>query len=96
MTDYEKAKELGLTSKNRWEDGIEHHPKSERIMQFLSSHDFYDYEDFFCWKIGGDGDNGETLLYQLDAFFELENLMKKAELKRKTLLTDVSKKGEKQ
>jgi len=71
MTDYERAKQEGLTDLNRWEDGIEHHPMSERIVRFLSEHDFEDYGDHFCWKIGGDGDNGEALMYQLDAFFEL-------------------------
>ena len=25
----------------------------------------------FYWKQGGDGDNGEALMYELDAFFEL-------------------------
>lgn len=34
-------------------------------------HDFNDYDDHFCWKKGGDGDNWETLMYQMDAFFEL-------------------------
>lgn len=43
---------------------------SERIVRFLVEHDFHDYGDYFCWKFGGDGDNGETLVYQLDAFFE--------------------------
>lgn len=70
-TDYEKAKELGLTDKNRWENGISHHPMSERIMTFLVEHDCKDYSDYFCWKKGGDGDNGEILMYELDAFFEL-------------------------
>lgn len=69
--DYKKAKELGLTSINRWEDGIDHHPMSERIVRFLADHDFHDYDDFFCWKVGGDGDNGEFLAFQMDAFFEM-------------------------
>lgn len=73
MNDYEKAKQLGITNLNRWEDGINHHPMSIRIMLFLSEHDFNDYDDFFCWKYGGDGDNGETLMYQLDAFFEFSD-----------------------
>ena len=71
MGDYTKAKSLGLTDKDRWDLGIEHHPKSERLMCFLAEHDFNDYDDHFCWKIGGDGDNGETLMYQMDAFFEM-------------------------
>lgn len=71
MTDYEKAKELGLTQKDRWEEGIDHHPMSYRLMKFISDHDFYDYNDYFCWKMGGDGDNGEGLMFEMDAFFEL-------------------------
>ena len=39
-------------------------------MSFLMDHDFNDYEDHFCWKKGGDGDNGETLMFQMDPFFE--------------------------
>ena len=71
MNDYEKAKQLGLTQIDRWSDGCDHHPKSIRLMDFLAKHDFKDYDDYFCWKVGGDGDNGETLMYQMDAFFEL-------------------------
>ena len=71
QTDYEKAVEAGLTSIDRWSEGVDHHPMSLRLMAFLESHDYKDYGDYFCWKSGGDGDNGETLMYQLDAFFEL-------------------------
>ena len=78
MSDYEKAKKLGLTTKNRWENGTEHHPMSERIMRFIMDHDFNDYQDTFCWKKGGDGDNGEALMYELDAFFELLDILKEA------------------
>ena len=62
---------MQLTTKNRWEEGMPHHPMSERLMSFLEEHDFNDYDDYFCWKIGGDGDNGESLMYEMDAFFEL-------------------------
>ena len=71
LSDYEKAKEMGLTDLNRWEDGIEHHPMSQRLMRFIKEHDFNDYDDHFCWKVGGDGDNGEALMYMMDAFFEM-------------------------
>ena len=77
--DYDRAKVLGLTQKHRWEEGIEHHPMSERIVRFLSEHDFYDYNDHFCWKVGGDGDNGEALMYQMDAFFEMLDIINKEE-----------------
>lgn len=71
MTDYEKAKELGLTSIDRWENDIEHHPMSIRLMKFIAKHDFCDYGDYGNWSYGGDGDNGETLMFQMDVFFEL-------------------------
>lgn len=57
-------------TQDRWSDGIDHHPMSEALMDFLAKHDFKDYKDYFCWKTGGDGDNGETLKYQMDPFFE--------------------------
>jgi hypothetical protein len=42
-------------------------------MRFVAEHDFNDYDDYFCWKLGGDGDNGETLIYIMDAYFEMRN-----------------------
>ncbi len=69
--DYEVAKVLGLTQLDRWTEGREHHPMSVRLARFLVEHDFHDYADHFGWKIGGDGDNGETLMFQMDAFFEV-------------------------
>lgn len=77
MSDYTEAQQLGLTNKNRWEDGIDHHPMSRRLMKFLEEHDYKDYKDYFCWKTGGDGDNGESLMYEMDAFFELLDLKDK-------------------
>lgn len=68
---YRLAKKLGLTDINRWEEGYDHHPKSIQLMRFLIEHDFNDYDDHFCWKKGGDGDNGEALMYQMDAYFEM-------------------------
>lgn len=76
MSDYDEAKAAGLTDIDRWTDGVEHHPMSEKLMAFLESHDLKDYGDYFGWKIGGDGDNGETLMYQMDAFFELQDKQK--------------------
>lgn len=76
LSDYQRAKLLDLTNKKRWEEGIEHHPKSIRLMRFIAEHDFEDYGDYFQWNIGGDGDNGESLMYEMDAFFELLDLQK--------------------
>lgn len=58
---------------DRWEKGIPHHPKSLEIMEHLKSIDFNLFGDYFTWKSGGDGDNGETLMYELDMFFEAKD-----------------------
>lgn len=54
----------------RWESGMEHHPKSRALFKWLADFDFKECNDCFRWKSGGDGDNGETLMYQLDVYFE--------------------------
>lgn len=58
---------------DRWEKGVPHHPKAEELMEYLKSIDYNLFNDYFCWKSGGDGDNGETLMYQLDMFFEAKD-----------------------
>jgi len=73
MEDYQKAVELNLTKIDRCSTGQDHHPMSERIMRFLAEHAYKDHNDYFCWKLGGDGDNGEELMFELDTFFELLN-----------------------
>ena len=55
----------------RWEQGLDHHPKSIELFKILQSVDEKYGGDYFCWKKGGDGDNGETLMYELDIHFEL-------------------------
>lgn len=57
----------------RWEQGRDHHPKSEKIVRAIAELDFKYGEDRFCFKIGGDGDNGEHLMYLLDIYFERED-----------------------
>ena len=54
----------------RWEEGIDHHPKSIELFKSLSDIDFKYGGDFFYWKVGGDGDNGEHMLYEMDIHFE--------------------------
>ena len=74
MTDYDDAVFNGITSTERYFHEHPHHPMTERLIKFLENHDFYDYDDYFEWNFGGEGDNGEVLAYQLDAFFETLDL----------------------
>ena len=58
----------------RWEQGIEHHPMSEEIVEALKDLDFKYGGDYFQIKTGGDGDNGEHMMYLLDIYFERKDL----------------------
>lgn len=58
-----------LTVDQRWEQGIEHHPRSEAIgaaLRRINADNAWPMD----LEFGGDGDNGETLLYLLDIYFE--------------------------
>ena len=57
----------------RWEDGIDHHPKSHEVFELVKDGDWLFNDDRFCWKQGGDGDNGEDVMYSLDIMFELKD-----------------------
>ncbi len=54
----------------RWENGVPHDPRSEEIYKGIADLDFKEGGDYFCFKSGGDGDNGEHLMYLLDLYFE--------------------------
>jgi len=54
----------------RWEQGTEHHPKSINLYKRIEALDFKHGGDSFCFKSGGDGDNGEHLMYLMDIYFE--------------------------
>ena len=69
--DYATAKAMELVGTDRWSDGVDHHPMSVRLLRFIQLNDERDYSNYFDWRIGGDGDNGESLMYQMDAFFEM-------------------------
>lgn len=57
----------------RWEQGIPHHPEAKRMFELLKDSDWAFGDDYFCWKYGGDGDNGETLMYSLSVLLELKD-----------------------
>ena len=54
----------------RWEQGIPHHPESMKLYENIADIDFTFGGDYFCFKHGGDGDNGEHLMYLLDIYSE--------------------------
>lgn len=55
---------------DRWEQGIEHDPRSYEIYKAIAKIDYEEGSDFFGFKAGGDGDNGEHLMYLMDLYFE--------------------------
>lgn len=48
---------------------VEHNLKSKEIYDFISEVDFVN-GDAFCFKCGGDGDNGEMFMSLLDEYFK--------------------------
>ncbi len=62
-----------MTINERWEKGIPHDPRSKKIYHSIAAIDFTQNNDYFCFKSGGDGDNGEALMYLLDIHFEQED-----------------------
>ena len=70
----ERLKAAGIDPKaDRWSNGTEHHPDAYTLVQELAEIDYMYFGDSLCLKIGGDGDNGETLCYMLDVLFELHD-----------------------
>lgn len=63
--------EVNLTA--RWEKGTPHHPQSIALMGAIAQIDFTFCNDYFGWSTGGDGDTGETLMYEMDVYFELQD-----------------------
>lgn len=55
-----------LPSRDRWSEGVDHEPESIELVKRIAEMDFHHFEDYFCFKTGGDGDNGETLAYMID------------------------------
>ena len=58
------------TPGERWEQGIDHDPRSEKLVRAMAKIDFDLCDDSLQINVGGDGDNGETMMYLLDYFFE--------------------------
>lgn len=60
----------------RWENGVDHDPRSIAIYRGIAKIDLEECDDSFDFKSGGDGDNGETLMFLLDIYFEDEDKKK--------------------
>lgn len=54
----------------RWENGVDHDNRSIEIYEAISKIDYEECSDSFQFTCGGDGDNGETLMFLLDCYFE--------------------------
>lgn len=62
--------EVRMTIGERWEKGIPHDKRSVELYRQIAEIDWEQLSDSFCFKSGGDGDNGENLMYILDVYFE--------------------------
>lgn len=58
-----------LTVEERWEQGIDHSERSVSLFNEIRRIDEKYGKDMFGFKAGGDGDNGEHLMYLLDIYF---------------------------
>lgn len=75
---WERCERHGIVAdcNERWERGIPHHPEAKRIFKLIEESDWAFMNDYFCWKSGGDGDNGENLMYSLSVMLELQDAEK--------------------
>lgn len=51
---------------------VNHDIRSKKIYNFIAEMD-YKNGDYFCFKSGGDGDNGELILAYLDEYFKIKD-----------------------
>ncbi len=58
---------------HRWMDGNPHHVKSIELAKHLKVLDYSFNSNYFDFRFGGDGDNGEQLMFLLDMYFELQD-----------------------
>lgn len=57
------------TLAERMDRGMDHDPRSVDLFKFIETLDFEQCSDSFGFKSGGDGDNGETLMFLMDCYF---------------------------
>lgn len=61
----------------RWSAGEPHDPRSTALFETLRE---IDVDEELAWECGGDGDNGETLMWQLDVHFWMQDRKKTKEI----------------
>lgn len=71
-----------LDINKRWEAGTPHHPKSEALYKLIDAIDFKLNGDSLGLTAGGDGDNGESLMYALDIVHDAEDNDELVQLKQ--------------
>ncbi|CAB4196765.1 hypothetical protein UFOVP1290_285 [uncultured Caudovirales phage] len=59
-----------LSIDDRWRQGIPHDHRSVKIAKGIAKIDDNENGSSLDLRFGGDGDNGEELLYLLDLYFE--------------------------
>jgi hypothetical protein len=84
------AKEAKMDLNKRWEEGTPHHTKAELLARLIGEIDYAHGGDYFCFKYGGDGDNGEHLSYILSEIFE-QGLLEKLEQEIKIMTSNPGK-----
>lgn len=77
---------------DRWSNGIEHHKNVDNVVRDLAEIDFMFFGNYFDWRVGGDGDNGESLMYELDVLMDLYDAEFRQMFSQRTI--NVIKKGE--
>ncbi len=64
---------INTSINDRWENGVPHHPRAEIWARRIAAADWLFADGCFDLKFGGDGDNGEFLLYILDILCDLDD-----------------------
>jgi hypothetical protein len=55
-----------MTLAERWEKGIAHKPEVDKLVRLISKMDWAMNSGALDIQCGGDGDNGESIMYILD------------------------------
>ena len=87
---------IEMNVERRWEQGLPHDKRSEEIFRSIQNIDRGENGNWMDLESGGDGDNGEHLMYLMDIHFEMQDLEKEcqAEVDSKKLYRRLDYMGE--